>query len=217
MPELAIIAIEDDTEAEAAAARLKARGVLINAVDRPRLCDFTLPAIVDRSPVIIAIGTGGASASLAKALRQWLERMLPASLGRVAEALKAAKPRLAGRFPQADERRAFLDGLLSPGGSLDPLADHAAPAQLVADALDDGVEPLAHGFDVVELKSADPDDLTLRAARLLSAADTVCYRPDVPAAIIDRARADAHRIPAMHPPAGLPAGRTVFLKMAEGE
>ena len=56
---LAIVALD---EPESAVARLKARGVLVNAVDRSDLCDFTLPAIVDRDPVIVAIGTGGASA-----------------------------------------------------------------------------------------------------------------------------------------------------------
>jgi uroporphyrin-III C-methyltransferase/precorrin-2 dehydrogenase/sirohydrochlorin ferrochelatase len=63
---IAIVADGDD----ATVARLKARGVLVNATDRPDLCDFTLPAIIDRDPVLIAIGTGGASAGLAKALRQ---------------------------------------------------------------------------------------------------------------------------------------------------
>ena len=59
---LAIVAIEDEGAAKAAIARLKARGVLVNAVDRPADCDFTLPAIIDRDPVLISIGTGGASA-----------------------------------------------------------------------------------------------------------------------------------------------------------
>src|SRR3546814_20197797 len=80
--------------------------MLVNAVDRPSLCDFTLPAIVDRSPVIIAIGTGGASASPAKALRQWLERLLPAPLGRVALALKAGRPPPAAHLSgRSGERR----------------------------------------------------------------------------------------------------------------
>ncbi len=88
----AIVVGEDDPEArlaivaddDAAVARLKARGVLVNAVDRPELCDFTLPAIVDRAPVLVAIGTGGVSAGLAAAVRQRLGAVLPASLGRLA-------------------------------------------------------------------------------------------------------------------------------------
>src|SRR3546814_7971295 len=98
--------------------RLKARGVLVNAVDRPQLCDFTLPAIVDRSPVIIAIGTGGASASLATAPRQRLGRLLPGSPGRVALAPKTARPQPAANLPGALEPRSFLGRLLSPGGQL---------------------------------------------------------------------------------------------------
>ena len=86
---LAIVAIEDSAEAESAVARLRARGVLVNAVDRLALCDFTLPAIIDRDPVLIAIGTGGASAGLAAALRQRFEAMLPAGVGRLADALHA--------------------------------------------------------------------------------------------------------------------------------
>ena len=70
---LAIVAAD---EPDAIVARLKERGILVNAVDRADLCDFTLPAIVDRDPVLVAIGTGGASAGLAKALRQRLELML---------------------------------------------------------------------------------------------------------------------------------------------
>ncbi|WP_373489078.1 bifunctional precorrin-2 dehydrogenase/sirohydrochlorin ferrochelatase, partial [Blastomonas sp.] len=88
---IAIVAIDDEEEALLAVGRLKARGLLVNAVDRPQLCDFTTPAIIDRDPVLIAIGTGGASAGLAKALRQRLETLLPARLGALALALDAAR------------------------------------------------------------------------------------------------------------------------------
>ena len=81
---LAIVALDDP---DATVARLQARGILVNAVDRPDLCDFTLPAIVDRSPVIVAIGTGGVSAGFAAALRQRLEALLPPGLGNFATAL----------------------------------------------------------------------------------------------------------------------------------
>jgi len=102
---LAIVAADDP---EPVVARLRARGVLVNAVDRPDLCDFTLPAIVERDPVLVAVGTGGVSAGLAAALRQKLEAELPADLGDTARALHAARPELRARFPDmADRRRAI--------------------------------------------------------------------------------------------------------------
>lgn len=182
---LAIVADDD-----AAVARLKARGVLVNAVDRPDLCDFTLPAIVDRMPVIVAIGTGGASAGLAAALRQRLETLLPAGLGRVAEALHAARGALRTRYPDGAARRRAIGALLAPGGAFDPLAEHTG-----SPVLDDGEAPRQAQPErvLLRLKSRDPDDLTLWQARALANADRVTHRADVPAAILDRARADALR------------------------
>ena len=98
---LAIVAIADERLAGEAVARLKARGILVNAVDRPDWCDFTLPAIVDRDPVLIAIGTGGVSAGLAAAVRQRLETLLPAGLGKLATALQAARARYPGTLPHS--------------------------------------------------------------------------------------------------------------------
>lgn len=208
---IAIVAVEDSGEAEDLARRLKLRGVLVNVVDRPDLCDFTLPAIVDRSPVLIAIGTGGASASLAKSLRQWLERVLPASLGRLAHALHGARAGVKTAFPDAADRRAFLDRLLAGGGALDPLADHEAPDVALAKALGDPLL-LDDRIDRLVVTSADPDDLTLRAARLLASADRIYHQPGIPPAILDRARADAERIAISTMPADLPPGRSVFLE-----
>ena len=211
---LAVVALENADEAESAVARLRARGILVNAVDRPQLCDFTLPAIVDRSPVLVAIGTGGASASLAKALRQWLERMLPAGLGRTADALKAARPQLAQSLADSGARRAFLDKMLAPGGVLDPLMPVDAPDAVIAQALSGATEEITSACDDVILSSRDPDDLTLRTARLLAGADVVFHQPDVPIEIVNRARADATRIKVDRLPEPLPAGRVVFLRMA---
>ena len=188
--QLAIVAIEDDREAEAAVARLKARGVLVNAADRPALCDFTLPAIVDRDPVLIAIGTGGASAGLAKALRQRLEGLLPTGLGRLAEALHGARGAIRARWPGAPDRRRAIDAALLPGGALDPLGE----GRDVAGWLDGSGGGEGARLVVIRLRSADPDELTLREARLLGSADRIYHRADVPPAILDRARADAVRI-----------------------
>jgi len=207
---LAIVAIGEEAEASAAVGRLRARGVLINAVDRPHLCDFTLPAIVDRDPVLIAIGTGGASAGLAKALRQRIETLLPASLGALAEALHAARPALRRRFPDPAGRRRAIDSALDREGPLDPLVDHGPNA--VTSWLEEASAPDADHPARIRLRSSDPDDLTLREARLLARADAIFYPADIPPAILARARADACR--SSTPPPEHSTGRVVILEWA---
>lgn len=207
---LAIVAIGDESEALAAIARLKARGVLVNAVDRPASCDFTLPAIVDRDPVLIAIGTGGASAGLAKALRQRLEALLPASLGALAAALGAARGAMRARWPDAASRRRAIDAALEPGGMLDPLSEHDADVGAWLAADETGAEEAR--IEEILLTSDDPDDLTLRAARLLGQADHIFHDPDIAPAILDRARADAARTPCREAPAWIGPGLALWLR-----
>lgn len=199
------IVVDDDY----AVARLKARGVLVNAVDRAELCDFTLPAIVDRDPVIVAVGTGGASAGLAAALRQRLEAILPAGLGRLADALFAGREAWRARYPDAGDRRRAISAALAPGGVLDPLDERSAdlaerseslPSPASAEDRKSG-RPASPGRAQLVLTSPDPDDLTLRQARLLANADRVTHGSDVPRAVLDRARADATRIETPAPPA----------------
>jgi uroporphyrin-III C-methyltransferase/precorrin-2 dehydrogenase/sirohydrochlorin ferrochelatase len=190
---LAFVALDDP---EQAVARLKARGVLVNVPDRPDLCDFTVPSILDRSPVLLAIGTGGASAGLAKVLRLRLEQVLPPALGGLAAALGEARDVMRTRWAEAGERRRALDAALAEGGPLDPLGNGNAAA--VDDWLGDFSSNNA-GASVgqvadIRLISDDPDDLTLGQARMLGTADVLAHEPDVPVAILDRARADAVRI-----------------------
>lgn len=203
---LAIVAIEDAAEAEAAVARLRARGILVNATDRPALCDFTLPAIVDRDPVLIAIGTGGASAGLAKALRQRLETLLPASLGGLATALHGARDAIRARWPDATQRRKAIDTALE--GSLDPLSEDADRS--VEKWLQSSDEPEPAQLLTLIIRSDDPDELTLREARLLGRADHVYHSSAVHPAILDRARADAVRTPVSAPPRNF-AGLSLYL------
>jgi len=202
---LAIVAVDDP---EPVVARLRARGVLVNAVDRADLCDFTLPAIVDRDPVLVAIGTGGVSAGLAAALRQRLEAVLPASLGGFARALAAARPAMRDRWPDPGERRRALGTALA--GPLDPLAAQSNGA--VERWLGDPAAT-APGFQHFALTSPDPDQLTLHQARALAQADRVFHRADVPESILDRARADAARIACDAPPVAPESGLSVYLEM----
>jgi uroporphyrin-III C-methyltransferase / precorrin-2 dehydrogenase / sirohydrochlorin ferrochelatase len=195
---LAIVALEDEAEAQAAVARLKTRGILVNAVDRLSLCDFTLPAIVDRDPVLIAIGTGGASAGLAKALRQRLEALIPQSLGALANGLKLARSAMRAQFPEASDRRRAIDSALDPGGLLDVMAPH--DEQAVTRWLADPACGVRGGYHHLTLTSDDPDDLTLREARLLGQADQIFHTLPVSPAILARGRADAVRTACSTPP-----------------
>lgn len=188
---LAFVALDDETEAEAAQLRLKRRGLLVNVADRPDLCDFTLPSVLERGDVLVAVSTGGASAGLAKQLRLRLESLLPASLGALAEALKQARDRLRNRWPDPAERRRALDEGLRERGPLDPLDPEGASR--VADWLADPAYAPPPRMIEVALTSDDPDDLTVRQTKLLGMADTILHDPDVPPAILARARADAVR------------------------
>lgn len=188
---LAFIAYDDPRACEVAAINARCAGMLVNVVDRPELCDFTTPSILDRDPLLVAIGTGGASAGLAKHVRLRLERILPDTLGALARALEAARPVLRARFPAGADRRRVIDAGLREGGPLDPLDPQSF--QRVAEW---STAAQAHPSGVVTeitLTSADPEDLTLRQARLLGEADVLLLDGDVPAGILARARADAQR------------------------
>lgn len=189
---IAFVAYDDRSACEVAAINLRCAGMLVNVVDRPELCDFTTPSILDRNPVLIAVGTGGASAGLSKHVRLRLERILPPTLGRLAEALFAARDKLRARFPEGGDRRRALDDALRQGGALDVLEEtshervdawHASAGDAPADRI-----------ETVMLTSADPDDLTVREARWLGEADRLLLDGDVPQTILARARADAERV-----------------------
>jgi len=194
---LAFVAYEDPRACEAAAINLRCAGLLVNVVDRPELCDFTTPSILDRDPLLVAIGTGGASAGLAKHVRLRLERVLPQSLGLLARALEAARGELRARLPDGAARRRALDAALAEGGPLDVFdpGSHDRVAEWIEGADADGGRKRAARFEEITLVNADPEDLTLRQARLLGEADTLLLDGEVPPAILARARADAARSP----------------------
>lgn len=208
---LAFVAHDNPQACEGDAIRLRCAGLLVNVVDRPELCDFTVPSLLDRSPVLVAIGTGGASAGLAKALRLRLEALLPARLGELARGLFAGRARLREVWPDAGDRRRALDGALSTGGPLDPL-DEAA-AERLSVWLDHPDAVILPRQVEIRIRSADPDDLSLREARLLGSADLLAHEAAVPAPVLDRARADARRL-VLAPGEAVPQapGLTVILR-----
>lgn len=207
---LAFVAVVDEQDALTAAADLKTRGVLVNVVDRPEYCDFTTPAIVDRAPVLVAVGTGGASAGMAKAIRQRIETMLPERLGALANAIATARDAIRRRWPEPADRRRALDAAFADGGALDPFSRHSPDA--VGQWLEAADEPAGSRLVEIPLLSADPDDLTLLTARLLGEADNIFHDEAVPPAILNRARADAVRQEGP-PPTAVPDGLTLYLRL----
>lgn len=210
---LAFVAHDEAGRCEADAAQLRAAGLLVNVVDRPELCDFTTPSLLERDPVLIALGSDGTSAGLVKQVRLRLEGLLPADLGELALALQTARGALRRRWPSGAERRRALDAALAPGGVLDPLREGAA--ERVDAWLADEAAGGAHAATIeLVIASEDPDDLTLRQARLLGTADALLVPPGFPPAILARARADAMRLKPDHSPAALPAGLVLRLHRA---
>lgn len=169
-------------------------GIAVNAVDRPELCDFFTPALVNRAPVAIAIGTEGAGPVLAQMLRGRIDRMLSPSLGRLA-ALAASFRAAAERLPKGNRRRRFWSDFFAGAPA------KAIEAGEIAEAHGAALDLLAQDAPAeghIALVGAGPgaeDLLTLRAHRLLMEADAIVYDALVPEAIVAMGRRDAERLP----------------------
>jgi uroporphyrin-III C-methyltransferase/precorrin-2 dehydrogenase/sirohydrochlorin ferrochelatase len=124
-------------------------------------------------------------------VRLRLERVLPDTLGALARALEAARPMLRQKFPDGADRRRVVDAALREGGALNPF--DPVSFQKVGEWIEGTALPPSDATHEIILTSPDPEELTLRQARLLGEADILLLDGDVPAAILARARADAER------------------------
>ena len=174
---------------DARAARIPA-----NAVDQPDYCDFLTPALVNRAPVAVAIGTEGAGPVLAQMIRARVDQMLSPSLGPLAQLAESYRGAVDKVLPRGATRRRFWRNFFS-GSVRDAVENHdLAAAQRAATQLLDGTGK-AEGY--VWLVGAGPgaeDLLTLRAQRVLMEADVILYDALVPETIVDMGRRDAERI-----------------------
>lgn len=187
-----------DAAADAAFRALAKRaGVLVNIVDNLEASDFITPAIVDRDPVTVAIGTEGAAPVLARAIKADLEERLPTGLGALARVGKAFRPH-AEALPQGRRRRDFWTEYYFETGPQD-LAE--VGEELLEHALHDilrrhlaQTEPQGR-VDLVGAGPGSPELMTLRARQLLDRADVVIHDRLVPAAILELARREALFLP----------------------
>jgi uroporphyrin-III C-methyltransferase / precorrin-2 dehydrogenase / sirohydrochlorin ferrochelatase len=193
------IATQDQRLQEAALKAAKAAGALVNVADQPRLCDFIMPSIVDRSPLVIAISTGGASPILGRMLRARLETLIPAAYGRMANLMSRFRERVAEAMPSQTMRRRFWEAVLEgPIGEAALSGDErAADAHLARE-----IEHVREHQDMtprgevylVGAGPGDPDLVTFRALRLMQKADVVLYDRLIGEGVMNLVRREAERI-----------------------
>jgi uroporphyrin-III C-methyltransferase/precorrin-2 dehydrogenase/sirohydrochlorin ferrochelatase len=194
---LAIVACDDEVLQRRVSRAAEARTLPVNVVDRPALSSFIMPAIVDRSPVTIAISTGGTAPALARKVRADIERALPAALGRVARIADIFRDQVRRTLGSPAVRRRFWDRAFNGrAGDLALAGDETAARRELIRLLDDarGEEFPAGIVHLVGAGPGDPDLLTLKAHRLLQQADVVVYDERVSAEVLGVARRDARRL-----------------------
>jgi uroporphyrin-III C-methyltransferase/precorrin-2 dehydrogenase/sirohydrochlorin ferrochelatase len=194
---LAIAATADEAVNREVSTQAQMRGVPVNVVDRPELCTFIMPSIVDRSPVVAAISTGGSSPVLARLLRARVERFVPAAFGRLATLASTFRDRVKAQVPDAGSRRAFWERVLTGPIAEMVFAGREAAAHAALEAALAQQSGSARRQGEVYLVGAGPGDpelLTSRALRLMQQADVIVYDRLVSAAVLDLARRDATRI-----------------------
>jgi len=187
-----------EADRDAAAQRAaKSAGVPVNVADRPALCDFILPAIVDRDEIVVAVSTGGASPTLATILRGRIEAALPERLGAVARLAATFRAQVNALIAEPARRRAFFRRLVEgPAARLALAGDDAGARRAALGELDAARRHMAPTgiAHIVGAGPGDPDLLTLRAAQLLQEADAILHDDLVPPAILARARRDAELV-----------------------
>ena len=191
---LAIAATDDEPLNATVSQHANALGVPVNVVDSPQLCSVIFPAIVDRSPLVVAVSSGGDAPVLARLIRARIETWIPAAYGQLAGLAKQFRAQVKARFANVQQRRVFWEEVFQGPIAEQALAGRTAEAErLLAEKLA-GVAPKALGeVYLVGAGPGDPDLLTFRALRLMQQADVVLYDRLVAPAIVALARKDAER------------------------
>jgi uroporphyrin-III C-methyltransferase/precorrin-2 dehydrogenase/sirohydrochlorin ferrochelatase len=174
---LVISAAEQDTIDSQVYEAAKARNLPVNVVDKPSLCSFVLPAILDRSPMIVAVGTGGASPVLARLLRARLETLIPSSYGKLAQLAERFREKVKAKFSYPPQRRIFWENVLQGPVAELVFSGKEQEAENVLQAILDRQTDSAPKGEVylVGAGPGNPDLLTFRALRLMQQADVIVH------------------------------------------
>ena len=192
-----IAATNNESLNEDIAKQANKQGILVNVVDKPNICDFIFPSILERGPITVAVSTGGSSPVLARMLRTKLETMIPGAYGRLAKIISDNRIPVRKKLINSQSNRIFWEEMLN--GKFVELVlsgqDDAAVKYLNQEI--DRFDEQKKGEGEVYLVGAgpgDPDLLTFRALRLMQQADIALYDRLVHPSIIDLIRRDAQKI-----------------------
>jgi uroporphyrin-III C-methyltransferase/precorrin-2 dehydrogenase/sirohydrochlorin ferrochelatase len=196
---ICFVAAEDERLTAVGRAAAKSAGLLVNVADRPELCDFIMPSIVDRSPLTIAISTEGASPILARMLKARLESLIPAGYGRLARLTGEFRIAVGKAISSPVVRRRFWETVLEGPIGEKALAgdDRGADADLaraIERAASDAAQAPRGEVYLVGAGPGDPDLLTFRALRLMQKADIVLYDRLTDEGVMNLVRREAERI-----------------------
>ncbi len=192
-----VIAATDDEAVNAEIARLADKScILANVADDPDAGHFILPSVIDRSPIQIAVSSGGASPVLARLLRVRLETMIPAAYGHLAQLVERFRGAVKTKLGNGQKRRIFWENVLQGAIAERVLAGRMEEAeQALQSCIDTADQDKNYGeVYLVGGGPGDPDLLTFRALRLMQQADVVVYDRLVSPEVLNMTRRDAQRI-----------------------
>ncbi len=194
LPVLVIAATDQRAVNEHVSKLAKQLRLPVNVVDNPDLCSFIMPSIIDRSPVVIAVSTGGSSPVLARLIRTKLEGSIPAAYGRLASLVESFRDKVKAAFPSVESRRGFWENILEGTVAELVFTGHETEAKALLDkavAEQSEMPDIPGEVFLVGAGPGDPDLLTFRALRLMQRADVVVYDRLVSPAIMEMVRRDA--------------------------
>ena len=192
-----VVMVDDDEDLKARIWRdARVRNVLVNAVDDPARCTFRFPAIVDRSPITIAISSDGRSPTLSKLVREQLEVSLPPSLGTLARFAGRLRSTIQRLIPNTNDRRRFWASTLrGPIATSIYRGDEKIALRLFNRSIEKFNDQAPRGeVSWVLIGSPDPDDITMKGLRTLQQADIVLFDDDLDPMLLEYARRDAQHV-----------------------
>ena len=191
-----VIAATNDREVNRQVSELaQSRNIPVNVVDDPELCSFIMPAILDRSPLMVAFSSGGGSPVLTRMMRGKLETVIPQNYSRLAAFAVRFRELVKQRVTNPPKRRIFWENALDGAVAEKVLSGDEASAETLLQQMLESEDNILRGeVYLVGAGPGDPDLLTFRALRLMQQADVVVYDNLVSKTIVDMTRRDAHRI-----------------------